>query len=428
MSLYRAIVINVDDPQKRGRVKLAIPDLFHDPEENTIVDSPWAEPKGGGGAGMGVLDVPPVGAMVWVSPVYTGSQESYELVYERGTHGADAQGSFIPDVAQGKDDESVWLKVSAPFSVPSPRTALDRRSPTKSPGQDITRPANFDTLEIPGAPTSANAGKYPHNKVIKTQGGFVLEMDDTPGNERWQLHHPSGASLEMTSGGVVVQRSAKVWEETLEHRTARVGGDLRTCVDGNELKSVNVNSIEDVKGRRVLLAGEFDVKTRFDALMEVGSHFYSNARGYHTMRSGAGMRLVSGSDFTATSLVNMSLTASLGAASLTSLTQGVNLTAALAVNLVAGGALTATAAGAATITAGGVAAVSASGALNLAAGAEASITAPATVVSSASISLGGPGAAAPVLLATPALLTNLEAIGVLPGTLLDATSITTRAL
>lgn len=425
MSLYRAIVVGVDDPQKRGRVRLAIPDLFHDPEENTVIDSPWAEPKGGGGAGMGILDVPPVGTMVWVTPVFTGSQESYELVYERGTHGADANGSFVPDVAKEVDDESVWLKVSAPFKVPSPRVGLDRRSPTKDPGRDITRAANFEALEIPGAPTSANAGKYPHNKVIKTQGGFVLEMDDTPGNERWQLHHPSGASLEMTSGGVVVQRSAKVWEEVLEHRTSRIGGDLRTCIDGNELKSVNANHIEDNKGRRVILASEFDVKTRFDLLMEVGSHIYLSSRGYHTMRSGSAMRLSSGSDFAASSLSNMSLTASLGSAALTSLSQNVILTAAATIQAKALGAITMDAVGATSVKAGGAVEVAAGATLNLAAGGAASIAAPSTVVSSASISLGGPEAVTPVLLATPELVAFLNGLGAPTA---PAISVSTRAL
>jgi hypothetical protein len=41
-------------------------------------------------------------------------------------------------------------------------------------------------------PESAYASKYPYNKVISTEGGHVIEVDDTPNQERIHIYHKSG--------------------------------------------------------------------------------------------------------------------------------------------------------------------------------------------------------------------------------------------
>jgi hypothetical protein len=362
--------------------------------------------------------------MVWVDTVFSSHLHTYELVYERGENGINAQGPMVPDVAQGKDDESVWLKASAPFSVPSPRTALARRSPTKLPGQDITRPANEDRLEILGIPPSANAGQYPKNRVFKTQGGLLLEMDDTPGSERWQLHHPSGTSIEVGAGGTFTQRMVKQWEEVLETRTTRIGGDDRICTDGSRLEAVNVNSVEDVKQRKVILASEIDLQSRFDFIMEVGSHFFSNVRGYQTFRSGSDTRITAGRELTLTGLVSATMTGALSA-SVTALAGPLTLLAPGAILLNSTlGAVAITAGTAVNVTAGGAFAVQSAG--------TATFTAPSVNLVGA-VACGEPLSAVPVLKATPDLLAALTmaftTAGVAGGaaTLAAATSAALRA-
>lgn len=58
---YRGVVTSVDDPEKRGRLTVRVPDVFGGGE------SGWAEPSlplcGGG---MLLFAVPPVGARVWI--------------------------------------------------------------------------------------------------------------------------------------------------------------------------------------------------------------------------------------------------------------------------------------------------------------------------------------------------------------------------
>ena len=322
--LMRGVVVKVDDPDQRGRVQCAIPDLFLDGDTDTVLDSQWCEPKGGGLFGAGSFDVPKVGTQVWVQAVYSAADDKFDLVYERGTVGKSKSGSFAPAVGRGQDDESVQLKVSPTFSVPSPNTSLERKGPNAGAP---ARPAQSSGVDIPGIPSSANAGAYPHNKVLKTEGGFVLELDDTPGQERLQLHHPSGASVEVYGDGVWTQRSAKKWEEVLEHSTSHVWGDVRTRVDGNVCVGVGGNQVEETTGRRVITAGELDLKSRFDLLMEVGGMLSQRVSGPAVQRFLSDWKVISGGGINVSSAASLKLTSALGSMAFTAPFGSVSVTA-----------------------------------------------------------------------------------------------------
>lgn len=307
MSLMRATVVDDKDPEHRGRVRLCIPDLFLDPITNEVISSPWCEAKGGGLHGVGELDVPEIGSPVFVKSVYSSDGGVYNLVYERGTHGASADGSHVPAVGRGVDDESVTLKVSAPFQVPAAVTGLRKVTP-----QGLERrPANNEKLDLK-IPTSANAGEYPRNKVTKTVGGFVTEMDNTRGQERLQLHHPSGASLEVNASGTLTQRFAKRWEEVLEHDTGRTGGDERRRVDGHVLRSEGGNRVEETAGRRVILASELNLQARFDLLMDFGGRAQLKSKGPIELRSLGDVRILGAGNFRAGGAAGATLSSALG--------------------------------------------------------------------------------------------------------------------
>ena len=56
-------------------------------------------------------------------------------------------------------------------------------------------------------PESPYKGEYPYNKVTQTEGGHIIEMDDTPGAERIHLYHKSGTFVEIDVNGSVVMRA-----------------------------------------------------------------------------------------------------------------------------------------------------------------------------------------------------------------------------
>lgn len=56
-------------------------------------------------------------------------------------------------------------------------------------------------------PAAAYAAQYPYNRTITTRGGHVIELDDTPENARINIHHSSGAYIEINNEGRVVIKS-----------------------------------------------------------------------------------------------------------------------------------------------------------------------------------------------------------------------------
>jgi phage baseplate assembly protein gpV len=58
---YKGTVTDVDDPESLGRIRVLVPDVYHD------LESPWAKPcTPYAGPDIGFYAVPPVGAAVWV--------------------------------------------------------------------------------------------------------------------------------------------------------------------------------------------------------------------------------------------------------------------------------------------------------------------------------------------------------------------------
>jgi LAS superfamily LD-carboxypeptidase LdcB len=67
--------------------------------------------------------------------------------------------------------------------------------------------------------------QYPLNQVQETASGHIIEIDDTPGNERVLIRHNSGAGVELTSQGDVVVSSR-------HNKVEVVGADHSVIVEG----------------------------------------------------------------------------------------------------------------------------------------------------------------------------------------------------
>ena len=68
-------------------------------------------------------------------------------------------------------------------------------------------------------PEPKYAAKYPYNKVMTTEGGHVIEIDDTPDNERIHIFHKSGTYIEIDAEGTRVDKTVG------DHYSIMVGGD-----------------------------------------------------------------------------------------------------------------------------------------------------------------------------------------------------------
>ena len=161
---YLAKVKDNKDPEKLGRVKLTCNEIW-----GKDLISWWVPVK----PGAGTANVPPVGKLVNLEfesadpdrPRYTGVHDA-----------APGNKSEVNDAAKG-----------------------DANHPNKS--AIIVSKAGGGSSDGPDNPYGA---KYPSNKAQVTPGGHTIEYDDTPGKERVNIQHKSGAFVEMHPDGKIV--------------------------------------------------------------------------------------------------------------------------------------------------------------------------------------------------------------------------------
>lgn len=80
-------------------------------------------------------------------------------------------------------------------------TEVEKKNNDRITGIKLPFGSSFDE------PESAYNGEYPYNKVTRTENGHLIEIDDTPGNERLHVYHKSGTYIEIDSNGSVVKRT-----------------------------------------------------------------------------------------------------------------------------------------------------------------------------------------------------------------------------
>lgn len=66
-------------------------------------------------------------------------------------------------------------------------------------------------------PFPAFCAKYPYNQTFETEGGHVVEFDNTPGQERIQVYHKAGTFIEIDVNGSMVKKTTGDNFELIEH-------------------------------------------------------------------------------------------------------------------------------------------------------------------------------------------------------------------
>ena len=198
---YRAFIADNEDPDKRGRCKLLIPSVLGE------TNSDWATPcfAYGGGAGFGVVAVPPTGSQV------------------------------VAEFLEGDPSAPMWTGTFW-------RTASEP-------------PAEF------------SGGDKPTAKVMKTESGHVLIFEDKDGEETVTLRSKAEAILEMNpkgsfsltdSGGATVVLDAEAGEISIEDAN---GNSMVMSSSGIALKDSSGNEVTTtssgvtVKGATVTIEG-----------------------------------------------------------------------------------------------------------------------------------------------------------------------------
>jgi len=286
---FAGVIVDTNDPEKRGRVKVAVPDLYTDPTSGKT-PGVWCEGAGSFGVEAGGFSIPPVGAPVWVSPRFSEDNQIYQLIWEKGRHGASfdeasqSKVSNVPAVARGVDDVSCGpLKGIGKYPVVSANQVAGA-------SEDFDIPEN----EVPGLPPTPNAGIYPEGHSFKTPGGILLEADDTPGAQRVHIWMPSGVYIEIDDSGAKVERVTQSTQEVVNNDTKFVGGDAKTSILGGEAKRVQGNSVEDTRGRKVMRANQMSLQARRKMHLDAQGSMEITSRGTGTYKHSNGRSVVSG--------------------------------------------------------------------------------------------------------------------------------------
>lgn len=280
---YRGIVEDVNDPEKRGRVRVRVESVYKSApgsnkgsgtdktvsvslaapaqgqDKNDAVrkdELPWADVICHGQANkVGHFFVPRVNDAVIV--VFEFGQPEYPLVIggwwgQVNPNGNDTNAeSEAPLAALGGSQEG--------------ETGNDKKGKDGHPAP-IKTAQDVGTIQEPDNPYDA---QYPENQVIRTSSGHLLELDNTSGAERINIVHKSGTWAEFHPDGTLVfgiqgKRYTLVEQDDDQHvkgkrnvvidgdMTHKVGGGLTTQVVGDVSDKVNGKHTEETAGEHII--------------------------------------------------------------------------------------------------------------------------------------------------------------------------------
>lgn len=219
-----------DDPLMLGRVQVRIMNLHSEKQSKVTTDElPWAT----------ILNSP--------------NSSSKELVGISPT-GIEVGSTVVGFFMDGKDGNNpIIMGTLAGLNGNNNDVAFEARE--------------VNTLEkdyLGPEPESAYSSKYPYNKVITTEGGHCIEIDDTPGAERIHIYHTSGTYVEISETGRMVTKVADDDFEVVVNNkqvyiggnaTIEVKGNVDLTVDGNMSTTVSGNMSTDVGGTYSVQSG-----------------------------------------------------------------------------------------------------------------------------------------------------------------------------
>lgn len=200
---FVGVVEDRDDPKKLGRVRVRIYNVHSNKSSRASVDDfPWATVLNPiNSASFNKVGISPTGILV---------------------------GSTVVGFFMDNKDGNYPVIMGTIAGIPG-----DDNNNHDVPGE--ARELNTIVKEQLGPePPSAYQSKYPYNKVIRTEGGHVIELDDTPEHERIHIYHRSGTYTEINSEGRSVTKVVNDdIEVVVKNKEVYVAGDVNIKVNGS---------------------------------------------------------------------------------------------------------------------------------------------------------------------------------------------------
>jgi len=245
MKIYRAVIENNQSPKKDGRVQVRIFGIYDEDLSKVKTEHlPWAEvmqsTSFGFSSGVGFSSIPNIGTWVFVilnhdnpnRPIVLGSISGNS---EKGPDTSkgfnhpkplpyNTQKYMFPIDDRLKEEDQNRLQRVEKLDKTIHKDINDTLDEVKSSENDDWEYIHeaggidfgdsdssnfrektkfpFNTKVNQKEPNSlSDKAEYPDNAVLETKSGHVVEIDDTPYNERFRLYHRTGSYMEFRPDG-----------------------------------------------------------------------------------------------------------------------------------------------------------------------------------------------------------------------------------
>ena len=235
MKLYRGVVENNLDELKLARVQVRITGIHSDSAErdfegSTTADLPWAEVIGGTDFGLingvGTSSVLQVGTLVWL---------------------------LLED-----DDPNRPIVIGVIKGITNGESDINKNAREITDGVISKKNSTLDYLES-AQPTSV----YPENHVIESASGHMIELDDSPGQERVQIIDKNGNYSEMNLSAYI--------DKAVKDKINVVLGELKEHIVGKTTIQSDSDVTWNITGNFTLnVTGKIDIDAGPEIDMDAG--------------------------------------------------------------------------------------------------------------------------------------------------------------
>jgi hypothetical protein len=225
------VVVDIGDQEKKiGRVRVRI--VGYHSDDIPVDFLPWAIPINSNTSNVSGYGHSATGYLVdsWVFGFfYDGHDAQVPIIL--GSYPGNPGESDINRLARNENISQTCVQKKNDSRVLNTQTAL-----------------NGSSWNEPESPYNA---EYPYNDVYEGTSGLVEEFDDTPGNVRHHLYHPSGTYSEIDNDGTQVEKVVKdKYEIILGNDSIYVRGNVSITVDGNASLLVKGDVKSEVIGNK----------------------------------------------------------------------------------------------------------------------------------------------------------------------------------
>lgn len=172
-------------------------------------------------------------------------------------------------------------------------TVIEKRKNNLKKNVKTARGATWSEPEPTFAPT------YPFNYVHESESGHAFEMDDTPGKERVNLAHKTGAFIEFDADGNRIEKVVKDnYTVIMGKNNVYIGGKCNITIDGDCDMKVGGKFTLEAASINFVSAGKVNMK---------GNKINSESAGATNIKAGGDLNVGSDSSLSLSSAVSTSL-------------------------------------------------------------------------------------------------------------------------